>query len=276
MNSMKGHKPMFVPSQVKQFNVYNTAPSNKIITKPPVLNLPPAGPSFNATFHQIAEKKVISSAPKLYIRPNVPTVEMPSSIQQHSSTIAPPNFNVNPIPFEMASPIKSSKKSKSEKIQQNHNAEDIIKAAKASSALQSFGTGKDKRKVDKKTVRAIGGQVWEDQTLMDWEEDDFRIFCGDLGNDVNDELLVRTFNKYPSFLKAKVVRDKRTNKTKGYGFVSFKEPQDFIRAMKEFDGKYVGSRPIKLRKSTWKARGIDERRKKEAEKKALLAIINKN
>jgi hypothetical protein len=46
--------------------------------------------------------------------------------------------------------------------------------------------------------------------------------------------------------------------------------------MKEFDGKYVGSRPIKLRKSTWKQRGIDERRKKDAEKKALLQLINKN
>lgn len=272
---------MFVPSQVKQLNAYNTAPSNKIISKPPVLNLPPAGPSFNSTFQQVEKSNpVISSAPKLYIRPNVPTVEMPPSIQPHVPSIVPTNFNVNPLPFDMPTSSKSagssSKKSKSEKIQQNHNAEDIIKAAKASSALQSFGTGKDKRKVDKKTVRSIGGQVWEDPTLMDWDEDDFRIFCGDLGNDVNDELLTRTFNKYPSFLKAKVVRDKRTNKTKGYGFISFREPQDFIRAMKEFDGKYVGSRPIKLRKSTWKQRGIDEKRKKEAEKKALLAIINKN
>jgi hypothetical protein len=274
----KGNKPMFVPHQVKQFNAYNTAPSNKTISKPPVLNHPPAGPSFNSTFMQLQAEKsnpVISSAPKLYIRPNVPTVEMPPSIQAQPS-VAPTNFNVNPLPFELPVKATSSKKSKAEKIQQNLNAEDIIKAAKASSALQSFGTGKDKKKVDKKTVRAIGGQVWEDQTLLDWQEDDFRIFCGDLGNDVNDELLTRTFSKFPSFLKAKVVRDKRTNKTKGYGFISFKEPQDFIRAMKEFDGKYVGSRPIKLRKSTWKQRGIDERRKKDAEKKALLQLINKN
>lgn len=107
-------------------------------------------------------------------------------------------------------------------------------------------------------------------------EDDFRIFCGDLGNDVNDELLTRTFSKFPSFQRAKVIRDKRTSKSKGYGFVSFKEPQCFIRAMKEVDGKYVGSRPIKLRKSTWRQRGMEERRKKEVEKKQLLALINKN
>lgn len=52
-------------------------------------------------------------------------------------------------------------------------------------------------------------------------------------------MLVRVFGKYPSFQKAKVVRDKRTNKTKGFGFVSFKDPQDFIKAMKEMNGKSV-------------------------------------
>lgn len=36
-----------------------------------------------------------------------------------------------------------------------------------------------------------------------------------------------------------------------------------------FSGKYVGNRPIKLRKSTWKDRSIDVVRKKEKEKKRL-------
>ena len=66
---------------------------------------------------------------------------------------------------------------------------------------------------------------------------DYRIFCGDLGNDVTDEVLARVFGKFPSFQKAKVVRDKRSNKTKGFGFVSFKDPADFTRAMKELNGE---------------------------------------
>jgi len=68
--------------------------------------------------------------------------------------------------------------------------------------------------------------------------DDFRLFCGDLGNEVNDDALIRAFNKYPSFQKAKVVRDKRSGKTRGYGFVSFKDSQDYIRAMREMNGKH--------------------------------------
>ena len=42
-----------------------------------------------------------------------------------------------------------------------------------------------------------------------------RIFVGDLGNEVNDDVLQKSFQKYTTLLKAKVVRDKRTNKTKG-------------------------------------------------------------
>ncbi|CRL00085.1 CLUMA_CG013367, isoform A [Clunio marinus] len=281
INQVANIKPMFVPSQVKQFNAYNTAPHKPTISKPPMSNNQQA-PSFNATFQPAPAEKtpiILSSAPKLYSRPNVPTVEIPitlsTSYGAQSSSLPPPSVggpSFNSMPFE-AVPTAKIKKSKSDKSQSNHIAEDIIKAAKASSALQSFGN-KDKKKIDKKTVRQAGGITWEDQSLADWPDDDFRIFCGDLGNDVNDELLTRTFSKYLSFQRAKVIRDKRTSKSKGYGFISFKEPQDFIRAMKEMDGRYVGSRPIKLRKSTWKQRGMEERRKKDAEKKALLSLIN--
>ncbi|KAK3107056.1 hypothetical protein FSP39_006010, partial [Pinctada imbricata] len=81
---------------------------------------------------------------------------------------------------------------------------------------------------------------------------DFRIFCGDLGNEVTDEVLARAFSRYPTFLKAKVVRDKRTNKTKGYGFVSFRDPNDFVQAMRDMNALTIeckikhGRTPSKL------------------------------
>lgn len=105
-----------------------------------------------------------------------------------------------------------------------------------------------------KVVRKAGGEVWEDHTLEDWPEDDYRIFCGDLGNEVTDQVLSNAFRKYSSFIRARVVRSKRNNKTKGFGFVSLGDASDYIKAMREMNGKYVGNRPIRLMRSKWKER----------------------
>ncbi|EPX72817.1 RNA-binding protein [Schizosaccharomyces octosporus yFS286] len=94
-------------------------------------------------------------------------------------------------------------------------------------------------------VRKSGGQVWEDPTLLEWDPNHFRLFVGNLGNDVTDDVLRNAFLEYPSLVKTKVVRD-REGKTRGFGFVSFREPDHFLRAWREKNGKYIGSRPVKL------------------------------
>ena len=55
----------------------------------------------------------------------------------------------------------------------------------------------------KKFIRCAAGEKWDDPTLGEWDAADYRIFAGDLGNEVTDDVLSRAFNKYPSFLKAK-------------------------------------------------------------------------
>eukprot|EP00775_Hariotina_reticulata_P011955 gene11955-12098_t len=95
----------------------------------------------------------------------------------------------------------------------------------------------------------------------DWPENDFRIFVGDLGNEVNDDSLSKAFSRYPSFAKARVIRDKRSNKSKGYGIVSLLDGNDFAKALKEMNGKYIGNRPCKLSRSTWKERSYEPQHK---------------
>jgi len=34
--------------------------------------------------------------------------------------------------------------------------------------------------------------------------DDYRLFCGDLGNEVNDDVLSKAFSRFPSFNMARV------------------------------------------------------------------------
>lgn len=125
--------------------------------------------------------------------------------------------------------------------------------------FDSGGAGKKRSH----TRMGADGSVWVDKTLDDWPENDWRLFAGDLGNEVTDDLLSRAFSKYASFAKAKIVRDKVsylapshsktiiysrwlclmkqfTGKTKGYGFVSFIDPFDAAKALREMNGKYVG------------------------------------
>lgn len=56
-----------------------------------------------------------------------------------------------------------------------------------------------------------------------------------------------------------------------YGFIAFSDPEDYLKAWKEMDGKYVGNRPIRLMKCTDKFGGtkavqIGARRGKELDK----------
>ncbi|XGW16034.1 hypothetical protein V3C99_001465 [Haemonchus contortus] len=186
------------------------------------------------------QSATIESAPKIY------NSEALSSSTTTGQTVTAP------VTFALASDIEAMEK-------KNEHP-----------SSSSSSKSKDARPAKpKKYLRAGGGQVWEDPSLAEWDKNDFRIFCGDLGNEVSDELLAKAFRKYPSFQKAKVVRDSRSNKSKGYGFVAFSESDDYVRAMREMDGKYVGNRPIKLRKSNWKDRNYDVVKKKQKQKAKL-------
>lgn len=69
----------------------------------------------------------------------------------------------------------------------------------------------DKKKDKNGVLRTAAGARWWDPTLAEWSENDFRIFVGDLGNEVNDDALGKAFSRYPSFAKAKVCQ--RTDPT---------------------------------------------------------------
>ena len=124
--------------------------------------------------------------------------------------------------------------------------------------MKNINYQKEKKKCKKigEYIERGAGIIWQDESLNEWPENDYRIFVGDLGNEVNDQVLANAFIKYPSFAKAKVIRNKITGKTKGYGFISVTDVNDYIKIMREMNGKYVGNRPIRLKRSTWKDRSV--------------------
>jgi RNA recognition motif-containing protein len=51
-------------------------------------------------------------------------------------------------------------------------------------------------------------RVYKAHIFIAW----FRLFVGDLSNDVSDDVLSNAFNRYTSFMKARVIRDRLSGK----------------------------------------------------------------
>lgn len=150
-----------------------------------------------------------------------------------------------------------------------------VKASTPSSTSKDDLLEKVEIKKPAGVTRTAAGKVWEDPILADWNPskffhgcqymfnlyqriDDFRLFVGNLGKEVTDAMLKEAFSPFPSLTNHRVVRDRRSSRPKGYGFVAFSDPDEYVRAMREMNGKYIGSKPVKLTKSSWKDRNIDE------------------
>ncbi|KAI0889132.1 RNA-binding domain-containing protein [Annulohypoxylon maeteangense] len=128
-----------------------------------------------------------------------------------------------------------------------YSAEPSATAAAAAVGANAAATSTDKKKT---VVRSGGGQKWTDDTLLEWDPSHLRLFVGNLAGETTDESLYKAFSQWKSLQKARVIRDKVTAKSKGYGFVSFSDPDEFFSAAKEMNGKYIQSHPVVVRKST--------------------------
>ncbi|TEY33266.1 hypothetical protein BOTCAL_0689g00020 [Botryotinia calthae] len=114
----------------------------------------------------------------------------------------------------------------------------------------------DSKTNQKTVVRTGGGSQWTDSSLLEWDPSHFRLFVGNLAGEVTDESLHKAFSRWTSLQKARVIRDKRTTKSKGYGFVSFSDGDDFFQAARDMQGKYIGSHPVLLRRSTTEIKAV--------------------
>jgi RNA recognition motif-containing protein len=82
---------------------------------------------------------------------------------------------------------------------------------------------------------------------------DHTIFVGDLAADVTDYMLEEAFKaSYPSVRGAKVVTDRVTGCSKGYGFVRFGDITEQTRAMTEMNGMMLSTRQMRIGAATSK------------------------
>ncbi|KAJ2727125.1 E3 ubiquitin-protein ligase pub1 [Coemansia sp. Benny D115] len=92
-----------------------------------------------------------------------------------------------------------------------------------------------------------GGQLHEDTN------NHFHIFVGDLSAEVNDQVLSKAFGIYPSMSDARVMWDMTSGKSRGYGFVAFRDRADAEKAIGQMNGEWLGSRAIRVNWANQKA-----------------------
>ncbi|GME71258.1 unnamed protein product [Ambrosiozyma monospora] len=134
---------------------------------------------------------------------------------------------------------------------------------------RSSGPTKAVEMIDPKT-----GKKWLDKSLVSWDPSHFRLFIGNLSDEATEEQVFRTFVKYPSLSQVKVPKhESKPGMNKGYGFVSFADPDDYLQCFKECNGRFIGSKPIELKKAKsqiGKTVSIQNRKKKNKQKRKTL------
>jgi len=78
------------------------------------------------------------------------------------------------------------------------------------------------------------------------------IFVGDLSPEISTETLRNAFTPFGDISDCRVVKDMATQKSKGYGFVSFIDKTEAQTAIDQMNGQWLGSRSIRTNWATRK------------------------
>ena len=72
------------------------------------------------------------------------------------------------------------------------------------------------------------------------------IYVGNLGFDVTESVLRETFEQFGQVAEVRLIMDKYTGKTKGFGFIEMPEKEDAQKAIAEMNEKDFEGRIIKV------------------------------
>jgi len=81
-----------------------------------------------------------------------------------------------------------------------------------------------------------------------------KLFVGGLSWDTNDAGLNQAFSQYGSVTEAKVILDRDTGRSRGFGFVTLGDADQAQTAQREMDGATLDGRQIRVNEAEDKRR----------------------
>jgi len=76
--------------------------------------------------------------------------------------------------------------------------------------------------------------------------DEGKLFVGGLSFDTNEQSLEDVFSKYGQISEVVVIKDRETQRSRGFGFVTFENPDEAKDAMIAMNGKSLDGRQIRV------------------------------
>lgn len=72
------------------------------------------------------------------------------------------------------------------------------------------------------------------------------IYIGNIPYSTKEQNLIEVFQEFGPVQTAKVIIDKKTKRSKGYGFVEMVNEQDEVAAVEALNGQDLGGRKVKV------------------------------
>jgi RNA recognition motif-containing protein len=79
------------------------------------------------------------------------------------------------------------------------------------------------------------------------------IYVGNLHYDVDEEFLKTVFGEYGVVESAKIIIDKYSGKSKGFGFIEMTNEEESLKAIEALNGKEVKGRNLKVNQAREKS-----------------------
>lgn len=84
-----------------------------------------------------------------------------------------------------------------------------------------------------------------------------KLFVGNLNWETKDEGLRSAFEPFGEIVEAKVISDRHTGRSRGFGFVTFEQEEDAQKAIEELDGQELDGRTLRVNEAQDKKRDND-------------------
>ncbi len=82
-----------------------------------------------------------------------------------------------------------------------------------------------------------------------------KIYVGNLPFSATDQELDELFGKHGKVVSAKVITDRDTGRSRGFGFVEMEDAAEADAAIRAFDGTEMGGRPLRVNEARERGAG---------------------